>query len=522
MTESAQPGFLRYWRVLREHLKLVVLCAIVVTAAAAAYTHTATRKYQAQSQLLISPIDATNSFTVGLPVLHSSADPTRDALTAASLITTPQVAQAVNSALHLHQSAGQLLGAVTATPLGQSSLISVQATSTSALRAQHIANEFAQQVILLRTTALHAALAQEIPGLRAQLASETPAQRNSNASLAAELGQLELLARSPDPTITLAATAGLPPAPFTPRTKLAIAAGVLAGLLIGIGAAFLFDILDPRLRREEQIREIFDLRTVVRVPTVKGFGLRRRKRSAPMLPMKLNPAGVEAYRRLRLVLTVASRDSQAFLVTSPDPGEGKTTSAINLAASIAKGGKSVVLIEADLRRPTIAGLLSLNVKHGTEHVAFGRNKLGNALISTQIDSAKVRVLAVQSPRPLLAAKLSFDIAQRLITEAKELADFVVIDSPPIAAVADALLLAEFSDEVIVVARLGGSRLSRLAELRDLLHDQGSPPSALVLIGGHSPGKSYDYNYEPSEAPSPRRTTPDSVRLPRATRAPAAD
>jgi capsular exopolysaccharide synthesis family protein len=522
MTDSGQAGFARYWRVLREHLKLVVACVLVAGLAAAAYTHVATRKYQAQAQLLISPIDATNSFTVGLPVLHSSADPTRDALTAASLITTPQVADAVNSALHLHQPSGQLLGAVTATPLGQSSLISVQATSTSALEAQQIANQFTRQVIRLRTAALHAVLAQEIPGLSAQLAAETPAQRNGNGTLAAELSQLELLARSPDPTIALAATAGLPPAPYTPRTKLVIAAGLLAGLLIGIGAAFLFDTLDPRLRREEQLRDIFDLRTLVRVPIVKRLGLRRRRRSAPMLPTQLNPAGVEAYRRLRLVLTVASRGSQAFLVTSSDPSEGKTTSAINLAASIAKGGKSVVLIEADLRRPTISRLLSLNVKHGTEHVAFGRNKLSNALISTQIDKAKVRVLAVQSPRPLLAAKLSFDIAQRLITEAKELADFVVIDSPPIAAVADALPLAEFSDEVIVVARLGVSRLSKLAELRDLLHDQGSPPSGLVLIGGNPPRGAYEYNYGPSETQAGLSAAPDSVRLQRPTRAPAAD
>jgi Mrp family chromosome partitioning ATPase len=521
MNDAGQAGFLRYWRVLREHLRLVGACVLVVTLAAAAYTQVATRKYQAQAELLISPIDATNSFTVGLPVLHSSADPTRDTLTAASLITTPQIADAVQSALHLHQSAGQLLGAVTATPLGQSSLISVQATSTSALQAQQIANEFSTQVIRIRTAALHAALAQELPGLRAQLAAEAPALRNANGTLAAELTQLEQMASSPDPTISLAATAGLPLAPFTPRTKLVIAAGLLAGLLIGIGAAFLLDILDPRLRREEQIREIFDLRTVVRVPLVKALG-RRRKRSAPVLPTQLNPAGVEAYRRLRLLLTVASRGSQAFLVTSAEPSEGKTTSAINLAASIAKGGKSVVLIEADLRRPTIARLLSLDVKHGAEHVAFGPNKLANALIPTQIDMAKVRVLAVQSPRPLLAARLSYDIAQRLITEAKQLADFVIIDSPPVAAVADALPLAEFSDEVIVVARLGVSRLSKLAELRDLLHDQGSPPSGLVLIGGSLPRRAYDYDYGPSQTQPDGPPSQDSVRLPRATRAPAAD
>src|SRR6185437_4422432 len=241
-----EPGILRYYRTLREHVKLIVACAVLAVIVAGIYTQVATKRYSAEAQMLVSPADSGNSALASLPVLHGTSDPTRDTLTAAGLVTNPQVAQAVVRALHLHISAGDLLSKVTATPIGQSNLLALQATSDTAKGAQQLANAFADQVVATRTANMHAALATAIPGLQAQIQAESPAERVANSTLTAQLAQLQQLQSSPDPTISISARAGLPLAPYTPKTKLALVAGLIAGLVLGVGGAFLLDALDPR------------------------------------------------------------------------------------------------------------------------------------------------------------------------------------------------------------------------------------------------------------------------------------
>jgi Mrp family chromosome partitioning ATPase/capsular polysaccharide biosynthesis protein len=474
-----EPGILRYWRTVREQLKLIIACAVLAVVVAAVYTRVAPRKYSAEAQMLVSPADPANAALAALPVLHSSSDPTRDTLTAAGLITTPQVAQAVVTALHLHSTPGDLLGKVTATPIGQSNLIALQATGSSAAQAQSLANQFAAQVIATRAANLHAALATAIPGLQAQITAEAPAERIANSTLNSELSELQQLKSGPDPTITLAAAAGLPLAPYTPRTKLALVAGLIAGLVLGIGGAFLIDALDPRLRREEQLRQMFNALILAGIPRERPH----HRTAGPLLPADLSFAAHEGYRSLRTFLAArAGSKPQAILLTGSAPGEGKTTTAIGLATALAQGGSSVILIEADLRRPAIGTALNLTPEYGTEHLAAGTAELQQALTPLLLDGAEVHVVAVQRPNDAMAERLSFDFSQRLIEEAKELADFVIIDSPPVTAVVDALPLAKYVDDVLVVSRLGVSKLAKITELYELLINYGTPPLGFVVIG----------------------------------------
>jgi capsular polysaccharide biosynthesis protein len=122
-----EPGEVRYYRTLRKHIRLIIACVILSVAVAAVYTWAAPRRYPAEAEMLVSPAQPTNPALGALPVLHSTLDPTRDMLTAAGLVTTPQVAQAVVGTLHLHESAHHLRGRVTATPIGQSNLLALQA-----------------------------------------------------------------------------------------------------------------------------------------------------------------------------------------------------------------------------------------------------------------------------------------------------------------------------------------------------------------------------------------------------------
>ncbi len=139
----------------------------------------------------------------------------------------------------------------------------------------------------------------------------------------------------------------------------------------------------------------------------------------------------------------------------------------------------MILIEADVRRPTIAATLGLNVRYGTEDVLIGEVDLEEALQVHRFDGVPVRVLAVRQAGTQLADRLSYAIAQRLVKRAKQLADYIVIDSPPLTAVMDALPLAQIADEVLIVARLGNPRLSGIAELAQLLVEQGKPASGVL-------------------------------------------
>jgi Mrp family chromosome partitioning ATPase len=489
---------LRYYRILRARVWLIIACTLLGGAAAAAYVKLAPRLYQAQAVMEVQPSSPNDSVLSTLPVLHQTGNPTGDVLTAAAIVMTQPVASAVASALHQKISPGAALADVQANPIGQAGLVAVQATASSPRLAQQLADAFVQQTIARRTAAMHAAIATELPTLRSQLAGIAPSQRFGPGTLGEQLDRLEQLLYQSDPTLVSAASATIPTSPSSPKTKLTIAAGLLGGLLLGIGAAFAFYALDPRLRREEQLRELFGVPILARIPRE-----RRRKSGLPMLPGDMSLGALGRYRMLRTLLTSrAAGEPRVCLVTGSAPTEGKTTTAINLAVALAQGGARVMLIEADLGRPTIADTLRLRPEWGTENVLIGEVKLRDALTLTKIGETPLHVLAVRSPDAELADRLSYVIAEDLVNSAKELAEFVIIDSPPLAAVIDARPWTRLADEVLVTARLGISTLGALSELRDILREQGSYPTGLVLVGEST--RQAGYHYDPSAGPTPQR------------------
>jgi uncharacterized protein involved in exopolysaccharide biosynthesis len=168
---SEDQSLVRYWMVLRERVWVIVICTVLAFAAAVIYVKTASKTYQAQSEMLVQAAASGDATLGALPVLHQTGDPTADILTGASLVTTPPVATAVVRALHLRDSAASILGNITATPIGQASLVAVQATASSPQRAQRLATAFTQQTIALSTARMHAAIARELPTLEGQLAA---------------------------------------------------------------------------------------------------------------------------------------------------------------------------------------------------------------------------------------------------------------------------------------------------------------------------------------------------------------
>jgi capsular exopolysaccharide synthesis family protein len=514
-----EQGLAGYVRTLRERIWLVAGIVAITTAAALLYVATASPTYRAEADMIIFPASGSDQALISLPVIRESTDPTRDVETAARLIHNNEVAVRVKESLNSPLSEEALLDMVTAEPVATSNIIAIVADAGSPEEAQDLANAFAEATVDERTAELHRYIDKILPGLEQQVSQDpTPELRQ-------QLAELRALRESEDPTLQIQTSATLPTAQATPRKKLSIAIGLLAGLILGVAAAFAIQILDPRLRREEQLRRLYRLPILTRVPREAG-----RATGDPLNPLALSPAASEAYRTLRGTLAASARGAQrqstAILVTGSSPSEGKTTTAINLATSLAAAGNSVILVEADLRRPAIGRALGVVPTKGIVGVLIESVDLEDALVTSHSFGPRLRLLLAEYEGGSVTELFGLASAAKLIDAARELADYVIVDSPPLTDVIDALPLASYVDHVLIVTRLGNTRLASLARLGELLAEVGVKPVGFVVIGTSRPGRSEYLYHQAAERPTGRLTRPatekraPSERRPSSQRPPA--
>jgi Mrp family chromosome partitioning ATPase/capsular polysaccharide biosynthesis protein len=482
--QGPQEGLGHYVEVIREHLRLIVACVLIATLIAGVYTKLAPRSWKAEAHLLVTPVNSETNL-IGLGLITNSENPSGDIATAASLVTTSEVAARVAAKVH-HTTVHGLLGQVSAVPVAESNVVAVSATASSAARAQAIANDFALGAVEARTQALHNQLDTMIPALKAELLTLPPAQQAGTGSLGERLAALEALRAGPDPTLTVASLAQRPISPSWPRTKLSVIAGILIGLIIGLGSAFVLEGLDSRIRREETLRRIFRLPVLARVPRERHPA----SHQIPLRPDQLSPVALESYRMLRVALGVSGfstatytlTDSRSVMITGSTSSEGKSTVSLNLASALASAGHRVILIEADVRRPSLASTLRVEVPSGIAAVLMGEVELEDALVTVDgAEDNQFRALLVGQSSPYLADGL-LARGGELVEQAKALSDYVVLDAPPVTEVSDALPLSQAVDDVLIVARLGRSRADQLVNLGEILARQGVRPTGLVIVG----------------------------------------
>ncbi len=504
--ESA--GLSRYLQIVRDRIKFVVGVVVIALVAAGAYLAVAPKTYEAEADVIVTPA-SDDELNTGLPLIRESNDPTRDVETVARLMASRGVAARAKVQLKDDRTPAQLLTTVTAAPVAQSNIVSVTAKGSTPEEARDIANAFAGGLVSERTRQLHRALDQKIRGLQQNIQDQTPTEVNSPGGLRSQLSELQALRQGVDPSVRIQTRAAAPTSPASPKPLLTIAAGLIAGLTLGLAGAFALFAVDPRLRREEQLRERYRIPVLARIPremkapqTVKGerrFGIGPRRRvRQPLNPGNLSPPTMEAFRTLRAMIdakqqgtTGSRRPSRSILVTGPSPSEGKSTTALNLASSFALAGNRTILIEADFRRPTIGQALDLRAGVGVARVLLGNAQLESALVPVKPFGDQLRVLLADPSGEALPELLSLPAAGSLLDRAEEIADVVVIDSPPLTEVVDALPLARQADDVALVVRLDATRLPQLDRLGDLLYQNDITPVGFVLVGvGSSERSSY--------------------------------
>lgn len=382
--------------------------------------------------------------------------------------STPVVLQPVIDTLGLSMTPEQLANNVTATTDAETVLINVAVEDTSPVQAAAIAQAIADSLI------------------RAIDTLEKP-----------KLGDVSPV------RLTVVAPAEAPSAPSAPNTKLNLAVGLALGLFAGLGLAVLRTVLDTRIQGES------DLARITGAPLLGGIAFDPDASRKPLLTQTGHQSQrAESFRQLRTNLQFAniSNQGKTVLVTSSLPGEGKSTTATNLAIALAQAGDKVCLIDADLRRPMVNEYLRLERNAGLTTALMGAAELEDLLQPWGEDDLFVLTSGRIPPNP--SELLGSEEMRLLLVRLESVFDAVVIDAPPLLPVTDAAVLSQHVGGVLVVA---GSQKVRQQELLRSL-------SALEMVGAHVLGlvlnrlpvkgpDSYSYGYGYSSHP---RDSPDEL------------
>jgi capsular exopolysaccharide synthesis family protein len=285
--------------------------------------------------------------------------------------------------------------------------------------------------------------------------------------------------------------AGLPQKAVSPNIPLLGGLGFLGGIALGVALAFLRERLDDSLRGRADLEQNLGAPVLAVIPKVPGW---RNKHDARLVAREQPKSAVaEAYRTLRTSISFASaqRGLKVIMVCSPAAGEGKTTTAANLALVLADAGKRVVLVSSDLRKPRLHRFFGLQNDVGLSSVLAGEKQPWEAILDPGVENLRVLLSGPVPSRP--AELLQSEQMGEVLTGLREVADFVIIDTAPILLVADALALAPLVDGVLFVADSERTSRSAVAHAREQLDQVGAAIIGSVL-NNFDPAKARAYRY----------------------------
>jgi capsular exopolysaccharide synthesis family protein len=301
-----------------------------------------------------------------------------------------------------------------------------------------------------------------------------------------------------------------------PKKTLVLATALLAGLLLGTGMCLLRDWADRRLHSAEETTSILGMPVIATVPRMpRRLSLSERGRKVEREPMS-EPS--EAYRTLRTAIHLGTTgDVRSILLTSPTPGDGKSTTASNLAIALAQAGHRTLLLDADLRKPVQHKIFDVDGSAGIADVLTGRRKLKEVVRPTAVRGLYVLPCGAVPPNPseIIASKGFLQVLEAL----GKTFDRVVIDSPPVMAVADARILAAAADATVLVLRMNKSDRKLSALAIDALHGVGANVLGWVANGMRSGSEryygGYGYYRADSDVPAQAKAPAASVVGPEA-------
>jgi len=426
-----------YYRLIIRNLRVMLVSTLLGVLVAAGITYSETPIYQADIQLFVST--PSSALDIGALAQGSSFSQQR-VISYAQIINGPGTLNPVISALHLPYSEQKLAKRVKATAPLNTVLIDVTVSDPNAQRAADIANAIGNQ-------------------------------------FSATASSLESSGGNSTVKVSMVKSAIAPTNPSSPKKSLNLLLGLILGFGIGIALSILRQIFDNTIKNDLDLEEL---------PLLAAIGFDDDAETKPLVTdLGRYAVRAEAFRSLRtnIQFLKSEKPVQIITISSSLPGEGKTTTSVNLAISMAQSGLKVLYIEGDLRRPRSSKYLKIsNFSSGFVDILAGRipvinqKTLNELVIDWGSDGLKFLPCGNIPPNP--AEILNSEYLDQLFKVLRTLFDYVVIDSPPLLPVTDAAILAKKSDGVILVARAGKTRVGQFRGSKDSLNAVGA-----TILGG---------------------------------------
>lgn len=484
---------------------LIALVALVAGVAGYVFTARKPKMYQASSALLFLNTDLDQELT-GLQ-LFGAADPTRQAATDQSLVSLPTIAQAVGRQLHIP--GGIVASEVTFGSSLGSDVLRVIVTDGSPVMAAKIANAYARQYILFRQQNDRRLLSAAATLLDSKIAAIPPADRNGQIALTLQQDRnnIDLLSSLQTGHAEQVQTASVPSSPSSPKPKSGAITGLALGLVAAMALVAALERIDRRIKSTREIEELYGVPVIGRIPTS----------NALVVPgARGNARDQDAFGMMRAQLRYfdVDREIRRVIVTSADAGDGKSLISLNLArAAMRADDRRVLLIEADMRRPGLTRSVGLASVAGLGDLLSQSQDVASAVHELVLSSdalpapgwsdspAPFDLLLAGSPPPNPIELLESRRMTELLEYVGTAYDLVIIDTPPIGVVSDAIPLIHMVDGIIVVSRVNHSRRDHALRLVKQLRELNAHVLGLVVNAAETSdlGGYYGYDEPTSDA-----------------------
>ena len=482
-----------YLKVLRRRWRVVALVPAVAVVVSLAVGLQAQKEYDATAKLVVNP---RNQITALLNpgAAAPSADPERDLNTEVSRIKTLPVAEAVRRELELPEDAEAMLERVTTSLEGTTNIVNVTVRDPDPARAAVLANAFATRYVAARERDARSAFERAAARARTQLESLPPAQQGE---LRSRLQELEVGSTLQTGNAEVIQPATEPTTPASPRVLFDTVLAAFLGFVLGVVAAGMLELLDRRVKDED------DVRRITRLPSLASIPVSRRATRGQRL--ELDQEQTEGYRSLATNLRFFKLGSKAktLLITSGSPLDGKTSVTLSLARALAEYGQRVIAVECDLRRPRFADYLGRSQTQGLSSILAGMAPWSQEVIEVDSNlrargsgarggSLRFSVLPSGPAPPNPHALLSSAEMHELLVELCISADVVLLDAPPLGTLTDAVPLLPWVDCVALVVRLQHTTRDALKKACDVLAELDAAPVVGTVLTGvpRSPRNGY--------------------------------
>jgi succinoglycan biosynthesis transport protein ExoP len=525
-----------YVRVMRRFKWTIFITVVLCVAAALGLSYREEPKYRASARIITTPQLGEGLLNQTLGGGGNSGQTSQRAIaTQIQVMSSPPVVDAVTEEL------GRAPGKVDFGSVTDTEIIQIFATSTDAEEAAETANTYAEVYIDFRrntdidelTTAAEQlqveidTLNLRIAELDGELAANPPVIPEQGQRLPTDprlterarldsqrtqyIAQTESIQRAITATqqggIEVLANATVPSNPINKTPVRNAAAGFALGVILGVALAFLREYLDDSIKTKEDLERASGLTVVGLIPELPDW---KNRKATPLVSMaQPRSHAAEAYRSVRTSIEFLALDHpiSSVQVTSALAAEGKTTTLSNLAITFAKGGQRVIVLCCDLRRPRVHEFFGFDNRVGFTSVLLGETPLQDAIQDVSAEGLPLKLVASGPLPPNPAELLASNRAASVIEALHERCDLLLIDSPPVLPVTDALVLAGLVDSVLLVGDSGATTKRSLARAVELLRQVDAPMVGAVLNGvgarteyGYQYGKDY-YAYH---AEKPRK------------------